>query len=553
MIPKSTFIFVLAILFLMPFGLQAQETDLPESWFLPLSEKPEMIVLPPLDIEQILEEDLINDQDKNLPWRYGIIRNLDVNSDYDGKWTELPDGGKLWQLVIHSPDALNLSFIIENMDLPPGSKFQLFNDDHTDITNTYSALQYQNQNRIGTWFVTGDTVWLEYFQPARVSGKPNLEIKSVIHGYRLGKLNALFSPEGHNDSGACHHDVNCPIGNDFDALKDELKKAVALLNLGNGFLCTGVLINNTNADKTPYLLTANHCLDASDPDLWSVRFNWINPEPICGEDKMGMENHTNLTMSGTTLKAQNAKSDFALVQLNQSIPDSWDVVFAGWDNSDAEPLFEVGIHHPKGDIMKICRDDSGAEKSIIDGKEVWLIGGGSKGFGNGWEIGTTEKGSSGSPLFNEKGKIIGQLFGGDAGCDGIYNNQDFDAYGRFAVSWNAGSDASSRLKDWLDPIGSGQESIETLQNILNVPDFETIQDLTIYPNPASTTITIINNQYPHLYFELYTSLGQKIHSADISNTMNEISVENLANGVYFLRVYNENSKDAATKKILIQR
>jgi hypothetical protein len=343
------------------------------------------------------------------------------------------------------------------------------------------------------------------------------------------------------------------VGNDFDQNKDVVKKAVALLNLGNGYLCSAALLNNALNDKTPYLLTANHCLENSNPALWTVRFNWVSPSPVCATGGESGDIQTNFTISGAELKANNGLSDFALVQLFDAIPESWDVVFAGWDNTDNNPEFEVGIHHPNGDIMKICRDDSGAEKVDANGTQVWLIGGGSHGSGDGWEIGTTESGSSGSPLFNEHGKIIGQLYAGQSACDGQENNNDYDIYGRFAVSWDAGNSPETRLQDWLDPNNTGLTSIETLQNLLNVPDFELIGDLKIYPNPASTSLTVMNNRYPHLSFQFLNVMGQRIHSGSLSNTMNTIAVDNLSEGVYFLYLTDEDTKDSITKKIIIKK
>src|SRR5690606_39497759 len=64
-----------------------------------------------------------------------------------------------------------------------------------DVTNNYSSLQYPGENRLGTWFIDGDTVWLEYFQPAGVQGTPILQLSGVIHGYRLGKLHAFLNAE----------------------------------------------------------------------------------------------------------------------------------------------------------------------------------------------------------------------------------------------------------------------------------------------------------------------------------------------------------------------
>ncbi|MGO3181520.1 MAG: T9SS type A sorting domain-containing protein [Aequorivita sp.] len=550
---KITIFFIGFFIFFTAFS-QGGDGVMPESWDLDLDELPAVLHLPSIDFDKIVKEDSINDLDKSMPWRYGIERIVNLDMHNDGLWTDLSNGGKIWQTAIQSKDAMNMSVNFDDFFLPAGSRLQLFNNDHTDITSTYTGKQNREEGRLGTWFVEGDVIWIEYYQPPGTQSSPRLHINSVIHGYRMGRVNSLINEErGFDGSGDCNYDVNCPVGNDFDEKKDFIKKAVALLNLGNGHLCSAALTNNALNDKTPYLLTANHCLENSDPALWTVRFNWVSPTPACGTGEASGDVQTNFTISGAELKASNGLSDFALVELFDPIPESWDVAFAGWDNSDTDPLFEVGIHHPNGDIMKICRDDSGAEKIDANGTQVWLIGGGEHGSGNGWEIGTTESGSSGSPLFNEHGKIIGQLYAGESGCIGLENNHDYDIYGRFGVSWNGGNSPETRLMDWLDPTNTGITTVETLQNVLNVPDYEHLGKLKIYPNPASTVITVMNNRYPHLSYVFSNVMGQQIHSGPLSNTMNTIPVENLLEGLYFLHLIDEDSKDSITKKIIIKR
>ncbi len=550
---KTILLFILCISFFTAFS-QGGGNDTPASWDLYLDEVPRIIKLPSLDFNKIRLQDSINDLDKSMPWRYGIQRQVNLNMQTGGLWTNLPDGGKIWRATIQSPGALNLSVNFDDFFLPLGSRLQLYNNDRTDITSTFTSNQNREAGQLGTWFVEGDVIWIEYYQPPQSIASPRLQVNNVIHGYRMGRVNTLFDGNrGINDSGDCNYDVNCAIGNDFDSKKDLVKKAVALLNLGNGHLCSAALTNNTRNDKTPYLLTANHCLENSNPALWTIRFNWVSPTPVCGTEGESGNLQTNFTVSGAELKAKNSLSDFALVKLFDPIPESWDVAFAGWDNSDANPQFEVGIHHPNGDIMKITRDDSGAQKDDANGTQVWLIGGGAHGTGDGWEIGTTESGSSGSPLFNENGRIIGQLYAGQSACDGYENNKDYDIYGRFGVSWNSGNTPATRLMDWLDPLNTGQTTIETLQNLLNLPDFQLIGDLKIYPNPANTNITVMNNRYPHLSYQFTNALGQHIHSGSLSNTMNTIAVENLSEGVYFLHLVDEDSNDSVTKKIIIKR
>ena len=203
--------------------------------------------------------------------------------------------------------------------------------------------------------------------------------------------------------------------------------------------------------------------------------------------------------------------------------------------------------------MKICRDDSGAVKENANGTEVWLIGGVSVGTGNGWEYGTTESGSSGSPLFDQDGRVIGQLYAGQSFCDGEQNNNDYDIYGRFGVSWDTGTSQQTRLRDWLDPINSGVETLETIQNILNVSDNEFAGRLEIYPNPATSHITVMNNKYPNLSYSIFNLMGQKLKDGSLSNTENMLSVESLTDGVYFLYLVDKDSEANITKKIIVGR
>ena len=160
------------------------------------------------------------------------------------------------------------------------------------------------------------------------------------------------------------------------------------------------------------------------------------------------------TANGATLLASNSRSDFTLVSLDNLTPvlsNDWDLYFAGWDRSDNAPSQSTGIHHPRGDVKKICRDNNAATKNTINfngnaNAKMWRIAD--------WDIGVTEPGSSGSPLFDQNQRIIGQLCCGAAACNGTDDNDLFDHYGRLGISWN-GANASKRLSDWLDPGNTG--------------------------------------------------------------------------------------------------
>lgn len=533
---------------------QQWDKSIPVSWQWNLSSKKSpVILLPEINLENIAVQDSINDLDKTLPWRYGIVRDVTIDVKQRGTVTTLPNGDKVWLLGIKSPNALNLSVNFNNFNLPQGGRLYLYNGSQTDVSRTYTSNQNTPDKVLGSWFIEGDEIWVEYYQPFYSTPTAEIKISGVIHGYRMGEVTRYVQQfRGLNDSGDCNYDVNCPIGNDFEEYKNTLKKSVALLNLGNGYLCSSVLVNTTSDKKKPYLLTANHCLENSNPDYWSVRFNWMSPNPVCGEALNSDDIATNFTMSGAQLRANNSLSDFALVELYNTIPESWDVAFAGWDRTDELPLFEVGIHHPNGDIMKVCRDDTGAIPDEANGKQVWLIKGVSVGNGDGWELGTTESGSSGSPLFNQNGRLIGQLYAGQAFCNGTQNNDDYDIYGRFAVSWDAGTTPETRLKEWLDPTNTGAYTTETIKNILNTPDFEQEGTLQIYPNPTSEVLYVENNRFPNLVFKMVDVSGKKILEGSLNNTYNTIEVYKLNKGIYFLNLVDATSNASITKKIIIQ-
>jgi lysyl endopeptidase len=444
--------------------------------------------LPGFDLEAVKAEDEIDDPKFEKPWRFGFMHSVDFGFE-DGKWTTLDNGDRIWRIAVESKGALSLNFVFDEFYVPKGGSVYLYSDDRSDLLGAYTHVQNQESGILGTWLVQGEKVWIEYFEPAKMQGTGKLHIAKATHGYRSAET---FNQEkGLNDSGNCNLDVDCSVGSDYDQLKELNKRSVGILLSGSSGFCTGALINNTNNDGTPFFLTANHCF--SNPASWAFRFGWISPNPVCAATNNSTNGPTNLTLSGATLRARSTNADFCLVEINNDIPSDWNRVFSGWDRSDNFPSFTVGVHHPSGDIMKVCRDDDAPTKEINNGAQTWEILGGS---GQGWELGVTEPGSSGSPLYDPQGRIIGQLFGGAAACSGTNDNNALDFYGRFAVSWDAGSSATTRLEDWLDPAGTNPTTIDSnppfevfaLDGTLSI----TIPDVDCGVTEFSPTISLTN-------------------------------------------------------------
>ena len=485
-------IFILLFLYSTFVFSQVTNEGLPSSWSLGFDELSEVEpnILPSFDLQAIKDEDKTNDYLFDKPWRFGYMHSVNYGFE-DGQWDVLENGDRIWRILISSEGALSLNFIFDNLFIPKGGSLYLYNDDHSDLLGAYTHKQNQEGGVLGTWLVNGDSVWIEYYEPLSVQGQGTLHIAKATHGYR--NADTFNLAKGLNDSGDCNLDVDCSIGEDWEELKEHNKRSAGILLSGGSGFCSGALINNTENDGTPYFLTANHCY--SNPASWAFRFGWISPNSVCATTENSSNGPTNMTISGATLRARDAGSDFALVEINSEIPEEWDRVFAGWDKSDNFPEFQVGIHHPSGDVMKVCRDDNPATKEVNGGAQTWEIVGG--GLFGGWEIGVTEPGSSGSPLFDQEGRIIGQLFGGGAACSGTNDNNQFDYYGRVGVSWEGAGTSSTRLRDWLDPQNTGNDTMDPYPALTVYPYDSGISSIDspldgVLTSSEVITVTIIN-------------------------------------------------------------
>ena len=539
----------------------SQVTDLgnPKSWELNKKNNVSKIIVPTIDLDKVIKEDIVNDKLTAKPYRIGIPTKINYNINNSGTWINLDNGDRIWLFNISSKKALHLSLNFNDFYIPEGAYLYMYNNDKSDLQGAYTKLNNNKENAFGSWLIKGDNIWVEYFEPKEVKEQGRLNISEIIHIYRLeGKHQFTKNTKVLNSSGDCNQDVDCSIGADFDANKDILKRSVAFLNLGNGYVCSGGLVNNTNNDKTPYFLTANHCYEdvngnPSNPALYSMRFNWITSgTPRCATTINSANGPTNQVMNGSTLRAKDNRADFMLVELNNAIPTSWDIQFAGWDRSDASPSFEVGIHHPKGDIMKVCRDNTGAIKSTTGGVPIWVIGGNGFGGGEGWELGVTEGGSSGSPLFDQDGRVIGQLWAGAAACTGVDDNDEYDYYGRISASWTGGGTDSTRLSNWLDPNNTGDITTDTLSITANINDFSSLENVIIFPNPTTGIINIDSNylSLSNFKYSLINILGQEVLKGNLTNQLN---ISNLEQNIYFLKITNTVNNNHLIKKIVLSK
>lgn len=397
------------------------------------------IEMPQFDLDALKAEDQINDQLITKPFRFGKDFKVNYSPSTHGSWITLPNGDRIWRLKIISQDAKTLNFLLKNYRFSNNAKLYLHNDDG-QFLGYYTSKENTKEKQVATWPIDGSAVTIEFYEPANEVGLSTFEIAEVVHGYRT--VNNIKTPtKGLNTSGHCNVDVNCAAGNEWE----QQKNAVALILSGTTEWCSGTLVNNTALDGTPYFLTANHCYSSATP-AWTFRFKWISENPDCATTAPSGDGPRIYSLSGAEIKARNPSTDMMLLKLTSEVPTDWELVWSGWDRSGNISENVTGLHHPDGDIMKIAQYYSPPLKKVRSGISAWEI--------PAWDLGVTEGGSSGSGLFDHNGRIIGQLYGGYAACSGTSPNNQYDFYGRIDASWEGGGNASSRLKDWLDPINS---------------------------------------------------------------------------------------------------
>jgi hypothetical protein len=212
------------------------------------------------------------------------------------------------------------------------------------------------------------------------------------------------------------------------------------------------MVNNSAQDSTPYFMTAYHC-GISSSNASSLVAYWNYETSVCGGTPDGSLSDW---QSGAYFRAGYSSSDFTLVELDSDPDPAWGVTFAGWDRSGNNATTAIAIHHPSVDEKRISFEYASTTTTSYLGTSV--PGDGTHERVIDWDVGTTEGGSSGSPLFNQNHRVIGQLHGGYAAC----TNNSSDWYGKFSVSWSGGGSSSSRLRDWLDPGNTGATYVDTL-------------------------------------------------------------------------------------------
>jgi len=454
----------------------------------------EILRMPPVDVAALLAEDEIRAA-QGLPPRFAQPIPVVVTPWNHGTWETLSDGTSLWRLRILSAGALSLNLGFTRYQMPKGGRLTLYPPDASQVVGPFTSADNETHGQLWSPIILSDEIVIEVSLPTSKVSDLQLVLTSVNHGY------AEFGRPHTITSGSCNLDVVCSAADGYpqvDGWRDQIR-SVAVISTGGTTNCTGFLVNNTAQDLAGYFMTANHCginsgNAASLVTYWNYQNSYCRPvgSPASGGPGDGSLSQYN---TGSYFRASYAASDFTLVELDDPINPDFNVYWAGWDATSADATNAVGIHHPNTDEKRISFEDHPTTTTSYLGTSV--PGDGTHERITDWDLGTTEPGSSGSPLFNQDHRIIGQLHGGFAAC----GNDESDWYGRFSVSWNRpGSSPTNRLHDLLDPLNTvllvldGRNQVDTPFEVVPEPSEVSV----CAPDPATYSITVTQKEEGYL-------------------------------------------------------
>ena len=360
-----------------------------------------------------------------------------------------------WFTTVRAKGATATRIHFTNVSLPAGVELYLYSN-AGEAFGPYTGRGVLDSGDFWSHTVMGPEarIQLRYqgTQVDRVLAATRLEIAEVAYqgqNYLPAKYlrPGLFDDGSPGSKAFCAFNASCVQNASCSSLPSSVQSArdavahYSFISGGGSFICSGGLVNDTDSSSfIPYFLTANHCVgNSAEVNSIEAFFQFSTP---CGGACFNPRGSVPRVL-GATLLAEGPASDFTFTRLNGAAPGG--SFFLGWTPSPvafSNNTLLNRLSHPRGAPQAFSQ-----QRVTTGGVTCTSLPRGNFIYSSD-TFGATEGGSSGSPILNTSGQIVGQLFGacgtnlGNV-CDST-NNSTVD--GAFASYF-------SQVESFLDPNG----------------------------------------------------------------------------------------------------
>lgn len=323
------------------------------------------------------------------------------------------DGGFVYTLAVESPGATALRLHFEDFWLAKSAEMYLFSE-LGEVFGPYTFAGPQGDREFWSHTVMGERAIVQVRQtgPIAAADLADMSFDLTEVGYLderlVGVLDGTRAFCTYN--APCIQNNSCTSNNAVNAAEDAIAHyqwiAGAFL-----YICTGGLIaDGDSGTQIPYFLTANHCVSRG-KDAKNVE-TFFQYTASCGTtncpDIFDVRNNhpASLRTLGSQIRATGSTGDYTLLELDEPAPAG--SAFLGWSTSPV--AFSNGanlyrISHPDGAPQAFSAHQVNTSAGQCQGipRGAWIYSTDT--------VGATDGGSSGSPVVNSAGEIVGQLTG----------------------------------------------------------------------------------------------------------------------------------------------
>lgn len=366
----------------------------------------------------------------------GYTQNLEF-----GALETTSDGGHVYTIELSSPGAIALRVQFAGFNMPNGAAIFLYTEEG-QVFGPYTGRGPLGSGSFESNTLAGDSITLQMRHTGQTSERAMRETRFKIVG--LGHIRPRFM------AGTCGFNASCVVSAACGSAPavDDVKNAVAHMLFRSGayyYICTGGLINDKDdSNSLPLFLTANHCISKGrEASTLENFFKFASAN--CTDDSLcdGNLNSFDRTL-GASIVSKGRAADYTLLRLSEMAPSG--SVFLGWNSTPVaftnEPLFRIS--HPKGAPQSFSEHEVDPQaptcRSWPRGDRIYSRD----------VVGATEGGSSGSPVVNSAGQIVGQL----SGACGTNVNDNCDADSNATVD-GAFAAYFGDVEQFLDPSPGG--------------------------------------------------------------------------------------------------